>query len=190
MNRVLLLSGTCGSGKSTIAQLLADEYGWTRLSEDDVWRRRFHKNRGVLGSEEHRQKRRVVREELVGALRLAIEKSDVVVDATVHEADPSSIDEYEALFGAAGVGWQLRVLHPRLDVAVQRDATRRDWTAGPARVEALWTKFSGALFDPGAFIDTSDDEARETARKVLDSLEREVPTKTSGQERPRDDGIT
>ena len=180
MKRVLLLSGTCASGKSTIAQLLADEHGWTRLSEDDVWRRRFHENRGVFGSEGHRQKRRPVREELVRALCVAVEKADVVVDGTVHEADPSSIDEYEGLFGTAGVRWQLRVLHPWLDVAAQRDATRRGWTAGPACVEALWTKFSGALFDPRAFIDTSGDEPTETARRVLDSLETEVPKKRSG----------
>lgn len=41
MNRqpqVLLLTGTCGSGKNTIAAPLATR-GWTRISEDDMWLR-------------------------------------------------------------------------------------------------------------------------------------------------------
>lgn len=175
MNRVLVLSGTCGSGKSTIAQLLADEHGWTRLSEDLVWRRRFHKNRGVFGSAEHRRKRRAVRRELLTDVRMAAEEADVVVDATVHEADPSSLAEYAALLAAAGLPWQLRVLHPRLEVAIERDAMRPGWHAGAARVEDLWRKFSGRLFDPRLFIDSSGDEPRETTRRVLSSLSTELP---------------
>lgn len=35
---ILLLAGTCGSGKSTIAVLL-EERGWTRISEDEIWPR-------------------------------------------------------------------------------------------------------------------------------------------------------
>lgn len=109
MNRVLVLSGTCGSGKSTIARLLSDEHGWTRLGEDDVWR--------------------------------------------------------------VGVGWELRVLHPRLEVAIERDATREGWSAGAAGVEELWRKFSGRTFGAAAFIDTSDDLPRASVRKVLATLD-------------------
>ena len=50
MATVLILTGTCGSGKSTVARLLAERHGWTRLSEDDVWRARFHRDRGEPGS--------------------------------------------------------------------------------------------------------------------------------------------
>ncbi len=38
----LLLLGTCGSGKSTVAGLLAELHGRARFSEHDVWRERYH----------------------------------------------------------------------------------------------------------------------------------------------------
>jgi hypothetical protein len=154
-----------------VAQVLAEEFGWTRLSEDDVWRKRFHKDRGVIGTEEHRRKRLQVRKEVVDQSIWSLRVSRVVIDAIVHEADPESIEEYEGLFAAAGIPWEIRVLHPRLDVAVQRDATRLGWTAGAAGVEELWRKFSGQLLAPHTFIDTSDDTPRESASRVLSSLE-------------------
>lgn len=189
MNQVLVLTGTCGSGKSTIAQLLADQHGWARVSEDEVWRRRFHKDRGTIGSHEHRRKRTAVREEVLATVRRHIEGAPVVIDATVHEADPSSLREYEALLAALGAAWQIRVLHPRPDVAVTRDATREGWHAGAVEVEQLWRKFSGRLFDPGAFLDTSDDEPADTAQRVLASLAVELPPVRTVLHSPADDGV-
>ncbi len=187
---LLLLTGTCGSGKSTIAQLLADRHGWTRLSEDDVWRARFHRNRGALGSAEHLAKRRSVRSEvceriaaaLAGRTRRAVQPAagpapgqiqtvaHVVLDATVHEATPDSLGEYADWFAGAGIAWQLRVLHPRLEVAIARDAARPDWSAGAAGVAALWRKFTGLRFPPHVFLDTSADTPEESALRVLASL--------------------
>src|SRR5688572_16084007 len=122
---VLVLTGTCGSGKSTIAQLLADRHGWVRFSEDDFWRARFHKNRGALGSEEHRQKRLAIREAVVARIvEAASEGQVVVVDAICHEGSPDAWYDYQDLFAKAGLTSVVRVLHPRLEIAIQRDATR------------------------------------------------------------------
>ncbi len=171
MGRVLLLTGTCGSGKSTIAAELAARHGWARVSEDDVWRAHFHRKRGTLGTPEHRRKRRVVRMEVLSRVQCALAAGgDVVVDATVHEATPDSLGEYAALLDAAGVVWAIRVLHPRLEVAVARDAARPDWSAGPAGVEALWRKFTGERFGQEVFLDTSDDTPQQSAARVLASL--------------------
>jgi len=182
MKRVLVLTGACGSGKSTVAQLLAEKHGWIRISEDSVWRARFHRNRGRIGSAEHREKRGAIRREVAAAVCRGLEEADVVVDATVHEADPSSIREYEELFGISGLDWQIRVLHPRLDVAVGRDEMREGWKAGADEVTTLWRKFSGQLFDPRVFIDTSDDEPSDTALRVLASLAVRLPTSRVGRD--------
>lgn len=46
MNKVLLLSGTCGSGKTTISKLMAEHQDWERICEDDIWLELFGKDRG------------------------------------------------------------------------------------------------------------------------------------------------
>lgn len=176
MNRVLVLSGACGSGKSTIAQLLAEDHGWLRVSEDDVWKRQFQNDRGRIGTDEHRRKRVSVRREVVDTVCGALGQAEVVIDATVHDTDPSSVREYEELFDSSGVSWQIRVLHPELEVVIERDATRNGLTLGAHRVERLWRKFSGQLFDPRVFLDTSVEEPRETAQRVLASLAMKLPT--------------
>jgi predicted kinase len=158
---VLLLTGTCGSGKSTLAGLLAEEKGWTRVSEDEVWDRLFHRDRGRIGSDEHREKRWRVRSEVVACAAEARSRGPrVVIDGTVHEGTADSWDDYDALFRRAGLTCVVRVLHPRLAVAIERDAGRPGWNAGARSVESLWRKFWGIRFGPAAFLDTSDEPQR------------------------------
>ncbi len=171
MPLVLLLTGTCGSGKTTVAQCLAERHGWARVSEDEVWRAHFHRRRGAPGSEEHRRKRGVVRAEVMTRVRAVVSAGrDVVVDATVHEATPDSLGDYVALLEGEGLEWTIRVLHPRLEVVVARDAQRADWSAGAAGVASLWRKFTGERFGGEAFLDTSDETPEATAVRVLASL--------------------
>jgi predicted kinase len=168
---VLLLTGTCGSGKSTLAGLLAEEKGWTRVSEDEVWDRLFHRDRGRIGSDEHREKRWRVRSEVVACAAEARSRGPrVVIDGTVHEGTADSWDDYDALFRRAGLTCVVRVLHPRLAVAIERDAGRPGWNAGARSVESLWRKFWGIRFGPAAFLDTSDEPPAESMRRVLESL--------------------
>jgi len=165
---VLVLTGTCGSGKTTVSTLLAERAGWVRLCEDDVWVERYGKGRGALGSDEHRRKRREVHAVvLAGVLRALAARRPVVVDATVHEAPPEALHEYGALFEAHGVAWSLRVLHPRLEVAVARDASRACWTVGARGVAELRAKFTGAHFAPEWFVDTSDETPEQTAHRLI-----------------------
>lgn len=189
MNSVLVLSGACGSGKSTIARLLAEQHGWFRVSEDDVWESVFQNDRDRIGTTEHLRRRAVVRMKVVGSVGEAVITSNVVVDATVHDTDPTSVREYQTMFQAAGVPWQIRVLHPRLEVVVERDAMRSVRTLGAERVERLWRKFSGGLLDSRVFLDSSEEGPQDTASRVLKSLSRGLPTVRDSRDRLAQDGV-
>jgi predicted kinase len=160
--RVLVLTGTCGAGKSTVSTLLS-EAGWARVCEDEIWATLFDKNRGPFGSDEHRAKRRQVHDVVFRRVTTALEADrDVVIDATVHEAPPEAFLEYRTFFERRGVGWEVRVLHPKLEVAVARDAARRS-SVGAKRVASLRAKFTGIVFPREWFLDTSEQSASETA---------------------------
>lgn len=166
--RVLILTGTCGSGKSTVAELLALREGWERISEDEIWHRRFGRDRGAFGSSEHRRKRRLVHGDVFASVRGALARGrPVVIDATVHESPPESFREYRAFFARNHIAWRLCVLHPRVEVSMARDSSRGGWNAGPERVASLHAKFTGATFPPEAFLDTSLDTPEETMGRVI-----------------------
>jgi predicted kinase len=163
-----VLTGTCGSGKSTIAELLARQAGWCRVSEDEIWPRRFGKNRGMFGTPEHRAKRAVVHQEVLEQVHAGLAAGQrVVVDATIHESPPEALQEYQALFAEAGIAWWLCVLHPRLEVSVARDAGRTSGSLGAARVAELFAKFTGRTIPPSSFLDTSAESPEATVAQVL-----------------------
>ena len=94
-------------------------------------------------------------------------RKSVVVDATVHESPPEAYLEYRSWFEEQGIPWSLRVLHPALGVAIDRDVRREGWHAGRERVSSLYAKFTGSVFDPECFVDTSHDTPEETVRRLL-----------------------
>lgn len=167
MGRVLILTGTCGSGKSTVSGLLADA-GWLRISEDALWHEMFGRQRGTFGSDEYRRKRQRVHEAVSAAVIAALRvPQPVVIDATVHESPPEAYLEYRSWLEEQNISWSLRVLHPGLEVAIDRDARRDGWHAGRDRVSSLHAKFTGKVFSPERFVDTSYDTPEDTLRRVL-----------------------
>jgi len=164
---VLLVTGTCGSGKTTITSLL-EQHGWTRISEDEIWPRLFGKNRGPFGSAEHRAKRQQVHEIVFQSVQSALATGQrVVIDATVHEARPEAFEEYQAFFDHHGIIWQIRILHPALAVAVTRDAGRPRGSLGAERVAELHEKFTELVFPKSWFLDTSEQSPAETVAEIL-----------------------
>jgi predicted kinase len=168
MPRVLLLTGTCGSGKTTIATLLAEQAGWTHINEDNIWHNCFGKNRGQFLSDEHRLKRQrvhnIVLEQLLWSLHSG---RDVVIDATVHESPPEAYEEYQRMFEAHEIEWSIRVLHPRLEVAMARDARRTCWSVGEKGVKELREKFNKGMVNAEWYVDNSDETAEETLSRLL-----------------------
>ena len=169
--KVLLLTGTCGSGKSTVADLIALQAGWQRISEDEIWRRHFGKERGAFGTNEYRRRRAVVHQQVLDRTRAALAGGySVVVDATIHETPPEALEEYRTMFAEAGISWSLCVLHPRLEIAIARDADRVDGSLGAARVASLFAKFTRRIIPADCFLDTSDESPDVTVSRILTML--------------------
>lgn len=168
---VLVLTGTCGAGKSTVSAIIASRPEWRGVSEDEIWSHDFGKNRGAFGNVEHRRKRGVVHQKVMLFVRTAQRDGfSVVVDATIHESPPEALAEYREMLIADGIDWHLRVLHPRLDIAIARDADRKGGSLGRARVSALHSKFNGHFIPAECFLDTSTESPETTAARVLNSL--------------------
>jgi hypothetical protein len=73
------------------------------------------------------------------------------------------------LFEAHGIEWSIRVLHPRLEVAIARDANRACWTVGEKGVKELWDKFDKGVLSAECYLNNSDETAEETLRRLLAS---------------------
>jgi predicted kinase len=165
---VILLTGTCGSGKSTVAELIARVEGWVRVSEDDIWPRLFGRDRSPFGTDEHRAKRAMVQEQVLQRVRLArASNRKIVLDATVHESPPEALLEYGARFHSERIPLRVCVLQPELSVAIARDAARLRGSLGEDRVASLYAKFTGAVLPERCFLNTSQETAEETATRVL-----------------------
>lgn len=151
MNKVLLLSGTCGSGKTTISKLIAEQQDWQRICEDDIWLELFGKNRGNPRLPDGKRKRAKVHEIVFGKIvEYREHKKNVVVDLTVHEAPPDAFLEYE--------------------VALGRDSRRECWNVGTERVKRLREKYIKEIFGAENFIDNSDESPEETLEKHFRDL--------------------
>ena len=166
--QVLLLTGTCGSGKSTIAALLGARPGWAHLSEDDIWAAEYGLNRGPFGSAEHRAKRHHVQQLTFARLEQHLGAgTKVAIDVTLHESPPEGFEAYRLYLEGRGVEWAVRVLHPALAVAVARDAQRSRRPLGHERIAALRAKFTGRVFRPEWFLDTSTETAEQTVARLV-----------------------
>jgi predicted kinase len=172
MNKVLLLSGTCGSGKTTISKLIAEQENWERICEDDIWLKLFGKDRGNPRLPGGERKRAKVYEIVFDKIHECGEhEKNVVIDLTVHEAPPDAFLEYKEFFEANGIPFEIRILHPRLEVAVSRDSRRRCWNVGAERVKQLRAKYTVEIFGEENFIDNSDESPEETFEKHFRDLQ-------------------
>src|SRR4030095_12502901 len=92
---------------------------------------------------------------------------DIVIDATVHESPPEAYREYQTMLEAHSVEWTIRVLHPRTEVAVARDASRTCWSVGEKAVRELRDKFNKGVLSVDCYVDNSDETAEETMKRLL-----------------------
>jgi len=157
---LLLISGSCASGKSTVSYLLAQRYGFVQIDGDWI----LHLRKAELG-------RSVEFTEIDGemlamaAAMTALNKPVVIAQIIL----PAQLALYESFCESHSIPWQAAVLMPQEDVLLERNRTRRCW---PKTTPEYWVKYFNAelLAASQSFKRWHYDNSRETAEETAERL--------------------
>lgn len=130
MPKVLILTGPGGSGKSTIAQLIAKKYGYAYLDGDHEDTKFFPKGGQRLPKNDHlleKSHHKILNK----AKRLTKEGKSVVADYIIFGRYQDFIRMFQQEFGN---DLEIKVLMPSEEEIVKRDSERKIWTAGPHQI--------------------------------------------------------
>jgi len=139
---ILLLNGTCGSGKSSIAEELAKNHGYLTIDSDCTRQAIKHKlgaNHGAFDSNE-------MLEEIGTEIDiLAAYGSKIVLS---HVVMPEDIGKYTGLFQSKGMTFRIILLKPDYETAVSRTKTR---TCHTSITPEEWVRYfyDRLVFDDG-----------------------------------------
>lgn len=154
---ILIVTGPCASGKTTITSLIAENHPFIRICGDDIKHELYP---DIVHIQEHPDKLKQVASEIVERARKHFENGEhVVIDYIVLAQE--RLEEYKRLFSDH---LQIRVLLAHRASIIQRDELRECWTAGEACVDQLYESFTQLKDFIGAehYIDSSEETPEET----------------------------
>ena len=156
---IIVLNGTCGSGKTTIAEVLLDR-GWLAIDGDCVIQSLRHKK----GTKQYAW------EELINEIACEIDILSLYSNNIVlsHIVLPEDIIKYIELFKTRNIKYKFIHLKPKYQTAVERCQLR---TCHSSTTPEKWIKhfydilsFDNNLFD---IVDNSDLTIQDTAEAIL-----------------------
>jgi gluconate kinase len=162
---IIVLNGTCGSGKTTIAELLAEK-GWFPIDGDCAIQSLRYKK----GTKQYEWN------ELIDEIACEIDILSLFCKNIVlsHIVLPEDIDKYVEIFESRNIKYKFILLKPDYHTAVERCQTRICHTS---ITPEKWIRhfYDILVFDDGRFdiIDNSVMTAQETTETILDLLEDE-----------------
>lgn len=155
---LIVLTGTCGSGKSTVAELLAQQ-GWLAVDGDCALQSAKYKRNGTKA--DYRQIADEIAEELDW---LSLYADKFVLATVIH---PEDLAQYRELFAARGLRSRFYLLKPAYDTAVQRCQTR---TCHKSITPEYWIDYFYRLLEYGDGVipvDSTDMTPQQTAEYIL-----------------------
>lgn len=158
---VIVLTGTCGSGKSTVAELLARQ-GFGAIDGDCALQAAKHRQGGA--KLDYRQ----ITDEIAWELDWLSLYTDKFVLATV--IHPEDLLQYKVLLEARRLRYRFYLLRPDYAAALQRCQTR---TCHKSVTPEYWIDYFYRLLDYDAAVNMVDNTsltAEETAAYILNSF--------------------
>ena len=158
---IILLNGTCGSGKSTIADELVKTHGFLAIDADCAMQVVRHK----LGVKHVDFDSKELFDEISKEIDILSAFGEKIVLA--HVVMPDDIPKYKALFESKGMAYRIILLKPSYEVAVERTRTRT-CHAGVTPEEWVRYFYTKLTFSTDVeIIDSSNITAEQTAWRII-----------------------
>jgi predicted kinase len=157
-NAILLITGPGGSGKSTLAGYVAEELGWTCVSEDEYWVR----NGWGSGLRTPAQEREVQGQVMADIDAATEAGSGVVLEFILYALPPNPLTNYQAALSRRGLAHATVALKPTVDEVLARMTRRgrpsdlRNLRARRAEAEHQVSVLGASTLEPGSVVDATD----------------------------------
>lgn len=163
--KVLILTGPGGSGKTTIAELLAERRGFVLL-DGDRQDTEFFPEGGQWLFKNSEKLRKAHNKIFKKAKEIFDSGKSVVVDYIIFGHYLEFFEKFKNEFGD---NLEIKVLFPSEEECVFRDKERACWTTGAERIRSVKKEFESIKNKLGeeSFINTSGQSPEETFKKYF-----------------------
>jgi len=159
--RVLLITGTCASGKSTIAQIAAQQYGFFLIDGDGV--RQIVKLK--MGLSESDWNADYFHNEILLMIDMLLSLGHDI--AIAHVILPEIIPRYRDFLCKRGVNYFFSVLLPNHKILLQRNESRECWTTEEKWIREFHHPFVGLKSNGDIFVHDNSNETPEETTELF-----------------------
>ncbi|MCL2373263.1 MAG: zeta toxin family protein [Defluviitaleaceae bacterium] len=157
--KILLITGTCGAGKTSIGQLIESKSDYIFIDGDSIMRRDNHYAR-KHGKPQHSSD--LCTDSVINTvLTIAALGHNVVIGYIIN--NPKTLAQYETPLKNHGITPTLRVLIPKRDICQERNIQRDCWTADEEWIDKYYEEMQNfQATHQACCIDTSKETLEET----------------------------